>query len=780
MLELRHISRIYRSGENTLRALDDLSLCFGDHEFVSVLGASGSGKTTLLNVIGGLDQYDEGDMLVDGSSTRSFRDRDWDSYRSQTIGFIFQNYNLISHLSVLENVKIALSIAGISNSESQRIAIAALKDVGLEEQIHKKPNQLSGGQMQRVAIARALVTNPKIILADEPTGALDSNTSRQIMDLIQKISHDKLVIMVTHNPDLAEAYSDRIIRLSDGKVIQDTAPEPQPASAKGYQRGKSSMSLAKAIHSSFKNLLTKKVRTSLTAFAASIGIISIAIVSAISFGMNGYTRVTQENTLSTLPVTISAADSGLGVRTLSERLTEEEQAPVSEIKLGEQGKTHQNHYTEDALGTGGDFISYMKENASPYYKSLSFNSGYAIKALVKDTDGQIHRIQENTVRTLMETSTNFAVLPEDASIITDKYQSVASKEKDFAYPSSNQAILFLASDGSLSEKQMAMLGYQGYSSVKVEDLLGKKIQVITNDQYFRQIGDRFIPNAVTEELYQEGRTLEITEVMQQKDASSSSFGGTIGYSQDFLNQLLETERGSAIVQAQEKNRSQNLLDNSADPLDDEAYQAVMQQLGADNKPTSLSFYANSFEDREKILQTVDRFNEEIAQKYGKDSDDYNYFSIAYTDMAKTVSNAFNDIITSVSFILTAFSAISLLVSSVMIGILTYVSVVERTKEIGLLRAMGSRKKDISRIFNAEAGLLGLASGLLGIAAAFLLVIPINNLIKNSLHIKDFTASLTAQTALILLALSVALTLLASFIPSKIAARRNPVEALRTD
>ena len=780
MLELRHISRIYRSGENTLRALDDLSLCFGDHEFVSVLGASGSGKTTLLNVIGGLDQYDEGDMIVDGSSTRSFKDRDWDSYRSQTIGFIFQNYNLISHLSVLENVKIALSIAGISNSESQRIAIAALKDVGLEEQIHKKPNQLSGGQMQRVAIARALVTNPKIILADEPTGALDSNTSRQIMDLIQKISHDKLVIMVTHNPDLAEAYSDRIIRLSDGKVIQDTAPEPRPTSAKGYQRGKSSMSLAKAIHSSFKNLLTKKVRTSLTAFAASIGIISIAIVSAISFGMNGYTRVTQENTLSTLPVTISAADSGLSVRTLSERLTEEEQAPVSEIKLGEQGKTHQNHYTEDALGTGGDFISYMKENASPYYKSLSFNSGYAIKALVKDTDGQIHRIQENTVRTLMETSTNFAVLPEDASIITDKYKSVASKERDFAYPSSNQAILFLASDGSLSEKQMAMLGYQGYSSVKVEDLLGKKIQVITNDQYFRQIGDRFIPNAVTEELYQEGRTLEITEVMQQKDASSSSFGGTIGYSQDFLNQLLETERGSAIVQAQEKNRSQNLLDNSADPLDDAAYQAVMQQLGADNKPTSLSFYANSFEDREKILLTVDRFNEEIAQKYGKDSDDYNYFSIAYTDMAKTVSNAFNDIITSVSFILTAFSAISLLVSSVMIGILTYVSVVERTKEIGLLRAMGSRKKDISRIFNAEAGLLGLASGLLGIAVAFLLVIPINNLIKNSLHIKDFTASLTAQTALILLALSVALTLLASFIPSKIAARRNPVEALRTD
>ena len=464
MLELKHITKIYNSGEEENRVLNDVSIRFGEHEFVSILGASGSGKTTLLNIIGGLDSYDEGDMIVDGTSTKSFKDKDWDSYRNGTIGFIFQNYQLISHLSVLENVKIALSISGLSNKESQERAVVALKDVGLEQHIYKKPNQLSGGQMQRVAIARALVTNPKIILADEPTGALDSSTSIQIMKLIKKISQGKLVIMVTHNPELAENCSSRIVRLSDGKIIEDTAPNLQIDSNKGYKLGKTSMSFARAISSSFKNLLTKKVRSILTIFAASIGIIGIASVLAISSGMNGYIKSMQEDTLSTMPITI-AADSG-GIRTLSDRLAEKTEKPIKEIKVAEQGKTHQNHYTEDALGgKDGDFISYMKKHAKSYYKSLNFNTGYILKAFVKDTDGQIHQIQDNVVRTLMATTTNFAVLPTDETTITDKYRLVASEDKIFKYPTGNQAILFLDSDGSLSEQQLAMLGYKGKNKV---------------------------------------------------------------------------------------------------------------------------------------------------------------------------------------------------------------------------------------------------------------------------------------------------------------------------
>lgn len=780
MLELKHITKIYNSGEEENRVLNDVSIRFGEHEFVSILGASGSGKTTLLNIIGGLDSYDEGDMIVDGTSTKSFKDKDWDSYRNGTIGFIFQNYQLISHLSVLENVKIALSISGLSNKESQERAVVALKDVGLEQHIHKKPNQLSGGQMQRVAIARALVTNPKIILADEPTGALDGSTSIQIMELIKKISQGKLVIMVTHNPELAEKCSSRIVRLSDGKIIEDTAPNPQIDSNKGYKLGKTSMSFARAISSSFKNLLTKKVRSILTIFAASIGIIGITSVLAISSGMNGYIKSMQEDTLSTMPITISAADSG-GIRTLSDRLAEKTENPIKEIKVAEQGKTHQNRYTEDALGgKDGDFISYMKKHAKSYYKSLNFNTGYTLKAFVKDTDGQIHQIQDNVVRTLMVTTTNFAVLPTDETTITDKYRLVASEDKIFKYPTGNQAILFLDSDGSLSEQQLAMLGYKGKNKVKVEELLGKEIHVLTNDQYFRQIGERFIPNEVTDSLYQEGQTLRITEIMQLKDATTTPFNGTIGYSQTFLNQLLEVEKSSAIVQAQEKSQTRSVLDISGEVLSEESYQTMMQQLGGDNTPTSLSFYAKSFEDRKKILQTIHTFNEDVAKKYGKNSNDYERYSVSYTDMAKTVSEAFTDIIGSVTFILTAFSGISLLVSSIMIGILIYVSVVERTKEIGILRALGSRKKDISRIFNAEAGLLGLSSGVLGIGIATLLTIPINQLVADSLNIKGFTANLSPENAAVLVALSIILTFFAGYIPSKIAARKNPVEALRTE
>ena len=749
MLELKNITKIYNSGAGAQKALDNVSISFAGHEFVSILGASGSGKTTLLNLIGGLDGYDEGDMIVDGTSTKSFRDKDWDSYRNGTIGFVFQSYNLISHLSVLENVKLAMSISGISSRESKEKATEVLKQVGLADHMNKKPNQLSGGQMQRVATARALVTDPKIILADEPTGALDSSTSAQIMDLIKEISKDKLVIMVTHNPEIAEKYSDRIIRLSDGVVIEDTAPNTETEDSE-YNSPKTSMSFAQAINSSFKNLLTKKVRTVLTTIAASIGIISIATVMAISSGMNSYIKTTQEDTIATMPVIISAVDSKKVLRTAPPKVNQSK-----EIKLAEMGSLHLNRYTENALG-------------------------YMLKALTKDENGKIQSVQENEVKTIFNTISNFAVLPADEKTITNDYDLLASKTGKFKYPAENEAILFVGAEGTLSETQLELLGYSGRKSIKPEELIGKKFKVLTNNQYFRQFGDVFVPNEITDGLYEEGKDLEITAVMRLNDSSKNSFNGLIGYNRKFLDTMLNSEKNSDIVKAQENSKSKSVIGGSGDSLTDERYQEIMQQLGGDRTPKSISFYAKTFDDRENIINTISKFNKDLEKKYGKNSDDYQRYAISYTDTAKMITKAFGDIINSITFILIAFSAISLLVSSVMIGILIYVSVVERTKEIGILRALGSRKKDVSRIFNAEAGILGFTSGVLGVAVATALTVPINKLVAKSLDISGFNASVSPSTAVSLIILSVVLTLIAGFIPSRIAAKKNPVEALRTE
>lgn len=775
MLELKNITKIYNSGAGAQKALDNVSISFAGHEFVSILGASGSGKTTLLNLIGGLDGYDEGDMIVDGTSTKSFRDKDWDSYRNGTIGFVFQSYNLISHLSVLENVKLAMSISGISSRESKEKATEVLKQVGLADHMNKKPNQLSGGQMQRVAIARALVTDPKIILADEPTGALDSSTSAQIMDLIKDISKDKLVIMVTHNPEIAEKYSDRIIRLSDGVVIEDTAPNTETEDSE-YNSPKTSMSFAQAINSSFKNLLTKKVRTVLTTIAASIGIISIATVMAISSGMNSYIKTTQEDTIATMPVIISAVDSKKILRTAPPKVNQSK-----EIKLAEMGSLHLNRYTENALGgDDGDFISYMKKHSGKYYKSLEYSTGYMLKALTKDENGKIQSVQENEVKTIFNTISNFAVLPADEKTITNDYDLLASKTGKFKYPAENEAILFVGAEGTLSETQLELLGYSGRKSIKPEELIGKKFKVLTNNQYFRQFGDVFVPNEITDGLYEEGKDLEITAVMRLNDSSKNSFNGLIGYNRKFLDTMLNSEKNSDIVKAQENSKSKSVIGGSGDSLTDERYQEIMQQLGGDSTPKSISFYAKTFDDRENIINTISKFNKDLEKKYGKNSNDYQRYAISYTDTAKMITKAFGDIINSITFILIAFSAISLLVSSVMIGILIYVSVVERTKEIGILRALGSRKKDVSRIFNAEAGILGFTSGVLGVAVATALTVPINKLVAKSLDISGFNASVSPSTAVSLIILSVVLTLIAGFIPSRIAAKKNPVEALRTE
>ncbi|HFU4203529.1 TPA: ATP-binding cassette domain-containing protein [Streptococcus suis] len=778
MLELKNISKQYRTGDEVQTTLDQVSLTFSNREFVSILGASGSGKTTLLNIIGGLDTYDGGDLLVNGTSTQSFKKQDWDAYRNRTIGFVFQSYNLISHLSILENVKMALSIAGVPDAEGKERALGALKDVGLEKHVHKKPSQLSGGQMQRVAIARALVTNPQIILADEPTGALDSKTSVQIMELMKKISKDKLVIMVTHNPELAELYSNRIIRIADGKVTEDIRLQEGEAvvDEAGYRPVKTSMSLGQAVSSSFKNLLTKKIRTGLTVLAASIGIISIASVLSISAGMDSYIEQTQKDSLSTMPITVSATAASSGERNLSDRFSGTESAEKTDtIKLAEDAVAHSNHFTEDALGNGGNFMTYMEEHASGYYDSLSFDTGYNLKALVKNQSGEPVFIQQETGR---QVSSNFAVLPEDMTSLSEQYDLLAGE--DLANLASNQVVLFIPENGTLTAQQLEVLGYADATEVEASDLIGKEISVLTNDDYYQEINNHFLPKEASEELYQAGQKLTIATVVRAKDANSSTFSALMGYSTDFLNQMLEKEKTSTLVQKQAASPSKSLVGMTGETLSQQAYTSLMQGIGGDTSPTSLKFYTSTVEEREQLVATIEDFNQAVADKYGKDSEKYAYYEIEFVDMSEMLTSVLGSIITVITFILTAFSGISLLVSSVMIGILTYVSVVERTKEIGIMRAIGARQKDISRIFNAEAGLIGLTSGLLGVGIAMGLNLVVNGLIESTLNITGFTASLSPWAMVALVALSLLLTLIAGYIPSRIAAKKNPVEALRSE
>lgn len=777
MLRLNNIVKTYTLGDDVHRALDGVTLAFDKQEFVSILGASGSGKTTLLNIIGGLDTYNSGDMIISGKSTRTFKAKDWDSYRNGTIGFVFQSYNLITHLSVVENVKMALSISGVSSKESHNRAVEALTAVGLEKHIHKKPNQLSGGQMQRVAIARALVTNPDIILADEPTGALDSVTSIQIMELIKTISRDKLVIMVTHNPEIAHTYSDRIISVKDGKVIEDTKPYVETELIETYTSKKTSMSFIRAVQSSFKNLLTKKTRTILTTIAASIGIISIATVLAISNGMNGYIETTQKDTLATLPISVSTVNTTFA---LPSEEFDNEQVNTNVVTLSPGVRTHYNHLLGDPFKNGQTFLSYMREQGKDYYKYFSVDTGYQLKVLVKNQDDTIEQIDQSANRSFSATQSFFATLPEDSGIVLDQYDIVASKDQPFVYPVNNQVILFLDERGQLTQRQMSLLGFSNTESVAYDKILGKTFSVINNNQYFTEINGMFIPKTPTTQLFDEGEKLEIVAIAKPKNNAVTSFSGVIGYTQAFLTRMLEKEAASHIVDAQKQSPTKSVVGIASESFSQEMYQSLMQQLGGVDDPATIHLYAQSFENREALLRLITEYNQKLEDMYGKDSSEYREYMIAYTDLAKTVTNAFSSVITAVTVILTAFSAISLVVSSVMIGILTYVSVVERTKEIGILRAIGARTKDISRIFNAEAGLLGFISGMLGIGISYLLTVPINHFIQNDMKIDGFYVSLDWQSGIVLVLLSIVLTLIAGYIPSKIASRKNPVEALRSE
>ena len=772
MLQLKDIVKKYNTGGTEIEVLKKVNISFRESEFVSILGASGSGKTTLLNIIGGLDKYSSGDMLLMGRSTKEFTDRDWDSYRNGTIGFVFQSYNLIGHLSVIENVKLALSISGESNKENDLKAKKALEDVGLGEHLHKKPNQLSGGQMQRVAIARALVTDPKIILADEPTGALDSKTSVQIMELIKEISKEKLVIMVTHNPELARKYSDRIVSVKDGEIIEDTKPYIEQEGNNDYELKKTAMAFSSAIKSSFKNLLTKKFRSLMTVVASSIGIISIGLVLAISSGMDKYIQTMQNENLSSMPITISSnqINFGIGEDNNTSDSSEENLVPKSRRDV------HKNLYSEDALGNGETFIKYIQENAKDYYSAIDFAKGYQIKALTKNTKGDIVDVktdgQDNS-----RGNTIFSVLPEDKSLIMNQFEIVKSLDQSFEYPKGNEVVLFTAKNNEIDKNVLKALGYSENDKVKYEDILGKEFSIVDNNNYYTKVENRFVPAAVDEKMYNTGTKVKIVAIAKAKDSFTvPQF--TLGYTKELQDSLLSKEVSSEIVKEQEKDKSKNILTNTK--MDNKVATEVLSGLGANTEPSSILIYPKTFNDRDKIANTISEYNKKVADKYGAGTEDYNKHSITYSDMAKQMTSIMSQMINTITLILTAFAGISLIVSSIMIGILTYVSVVERTKEIGILRAIGARKKDITRIFIAEAGLIGFVSGAVGVIVSSGVALPISKTIAKALKIDNFSAGLDIKSAVGLILLSVILTLIASVIPSRMAAKKDPVEALRTE
>lgn len=772
MLQLKDIVKKYNTGGTEIEVLKKVNISFRESEFVSILGASGSGKTTLLNIIGGLDKYSSGDMLLMGRSTKEFTDRDWDSYRNGSIGFVFQSYNLIGHLSVIENVKLALSISGESNKENDLKAKKALEDVGLGDHLHKKPNQLSGGQMQRVAIARALVTDPKIILADEPTGALDSKTSVQIMELIKEISKEKLVIMVTHNPELARKYSDRIVSVKDGEIIEDTKPYIEQEGNNDYELKKTAMAFSSAIKSSFKNLLTKKFRSLMTVVASSIGIISIGLVLAISSGMDKYIQTMQNENLSSMPITISSnqINFGIGEDNNTSDSSEENLVPKSRRDV------HKNLYLEDALGNGETFIKYIQENAKDYYSAIDFAKGYQIKALTKNTKGDIVDVKTDS-QDNSRGNTIFSVLPEDKSLIMNQFEIVKSLDQSFEYPKGNEVVLFTAKNNEIDKNVLKALGYSENDKVKYEDILGKEFSIVDNNNYYTKVENRFVPAAVDEKMYNAGTKVKIVAIAKAKDSFTvPQF--TLGYTKELQDSLLSKEASSEIVKEQEKDKSKNILTNTK--MDNAVATEVLSGLGANTEPSSILIYPKTFNDRDKIANTISEYNKKVAEKYGAGTEDYNKYSITYSDMAKQMTSIMSQMIDTITLILTAFAGISLIVSSIMIGILTYVSVVERTKEIGILRAIGARKKDITRIFIAEAGLIGFISGAVGVIVSSGLALPISKTIAKALKIDNFSAGLDIKSAVGLILLSVILTLIASVIPSRMAAKKDPVEALRTE
>ena len=770
MLVLKSIKKDYVSGTTTVHALKGINLTFRKNEFVSILGPSGCGKTTLLNLIGGLDQYTSGDLVIQGKSTKKFKNSDWDAYRNASVGFVFQNYNLISHLSVLNNVEMALSLSGVSQAERKRRAKKALTDVGLSDQFNKKPNQLSGGQMQRVAIARALVNDPDILLADEPTGALDSKTSEQIMALIQAISKDRLVIMVTHNADIAHQYSDRIIELLDGEVLSDTNPEKDPELPDSLTLKKTNMNYVTALISSFKNLFTKKTRTFITTLAGSIGIIGVALVLGISNGTTDYIDTIESDTLSGFPVTVDQfaiaelePDGPGGI--LAPNATSERaftDAPtIYSYDQSSSSTLHQNVFTDD-------FLDYIDDMDSSFYNSLTYTTQLELNILTLSEANTPIKVEIGSESNGPFAASNSVFeIPDNEEFILSQYDLLEG-----SFPNSaNEAVLVVGTENELSVEFLESIGLDIESEYAFSDLLNKSFKVIPNDLYYVQNDTRFVASSDLESMYDSPEAIELNIVgilRLNADASSELLNPGIGYTSKLTDIMVDDALESAIVQAQLSDSSVNVLTGL--PFNEVlTYDDVLGNIGGDSRPLSIQIYPVSFESKDDIKAYIDAYNETVT------GDNI----IVYTDIAESISSTIGELVDNITIILASFAGISLVVSSIMIGIITYVSVIERTKEIGVMRSLGARKKDISRIFNAETILIGLAAGLLGIGIYFALQFPINILIDSLIDVQNF-AGLDIISAGALIILSSFLTLFAGIVPARIAANKDPVEALRTE
>lgn len=895
MLELNDIKKDYVSGSTTVSALKGINLRFRDCEFVSILGQSGCGKTTMLNIIGGLDKYTSGDLKINGVSTKNYKDRDWDFYRNNSIGFVFQSYNLIPHQTVLSNVELALTLSGVSKTERKRRAIEALEKVGLGEQIHKKPNQMSGGQMQRVAIARALVNNPDILLADEPTGALDTETSIQIMELLKEISKDRLIIMVTHNPELAKDYSTRIVRLLDGVITDDSDPysledmeadikakeavkvkASEKKNKKSGKKQKTSMSFFTALSLSFNNLMTKKTRTILTAFAGSIGIIGIAMILSISNGIQLYIDRVQRDTLSSYPITLQA--ESIDISSMVTSMTGNSDSAEHEDKT----KIYSNDIMGDMINT---MVKEVKSNNLSEFKKYIENGGSDIKSYVsdiqysydvplniymKDTSNGVEQLNPSTMFDSIygegATSTSSAMssgmgmgmfsnssvwnqLLGNQQVLDEQYDVLAGH-----WPENyNEVVLVTDKNNEVDDYTLYSLGLKDPEEVRTlfkkmmvgesyetekdisytfDEILDTEFKLVmptdmykyndvtgTWDDYSKD--DKYMTNVVNN-----GTDIKVCGIIRPNDdAVSTSISSGIGYTAKLTEYIIEEVKNSEIAKAQLADTSVDVFTgvsfdndrNTEITMDDvNAYMAtlspeesaqmqamtsgmsddqILQLFSASLKarttdatldsnksklgitdldtPSQIDIYATDFDSKEKVQNIIKDYNK-LQQDDGKEENVINY-----TDYVGIMMSSVSTIINAISYVLIAFVAISLIVSSIMIGIITYISVLERTKEIGVLRSIGASKKDVSRIFNAETLIEGFVSGALGIVVTLLLCIPANALIK---HLTDISnvAQLPVAGGVILIIISMFLTFIAGLIPAKFAAKKDPVVALRSE
>ncbi|MFC6164362.1 ATP-binding cassette domain-containing protein [Lactiplantibacillus dongliensis] len=775
MLELTHIKKYYHVGDSVTKALDDVSVAFRKQEFVAILGPSGSGKTTMLNGIGGLDVYDSGDLVIKGKSTKDFKDSDWDAYRNNSVGFIFQSYNIIGHLSILDNVEMGMTLSGVGNAEKKAKAKKALERVGLGPHMNKRPNQLSGGQMQRVAIARAIANDPEILLCDEPTGALDTETSVQIMDLIKELSAERLVIMVTHNPELAQEYANRIIEFADGKIQHDSNPFNETEADETFALKKTKMTFWTALKLSFTNIKTKKGRTALTAFASSIGIIGIAIVLALSNGFQKQIDKTQSNTLAQMPITISqvvSSQTGTPKATIKAAKSGSVRAKTSQADQA----THTNKLTKR-------YLTYIKDLNPDLSKNVTYTYSTGMN-LIRQVDGKTKSVSfsnqnskngsAGSASAAMASATGVgtSVYPSanqgKNSLLKKHYSVLAGK-----YPTkASEVVLITDRKNTTNINALKNLGYDVKSNqnLSYSKLVGTTIKVVANNDYYQELPTgNYLPNKLTKSMYNKSanQTIKVVGILKAKNKDSENVLATgIAYSDQLSKNIIQANKDSKIVKAQ-KQSDTNVMTGAK--VDSDTKTSLISYLGGSSTPASILIYPNSFKNKDKVLKYLDKYNK------GKSKAN----KVVYTDLAGTVSTLTGGLMDAITYVLIAFAGISLVTSMIMIAIITYTSVLERTKEIGILKALGARKKDITRVFDAETVILGVASGVLGVLIAWAITFPTNTILSNITGLGN-VAQLNPVHAIVLIIISTVLTVLGGHIPARMAAKKDAATALRSE